>query len=197
MRRSATNLNVWSEIAHLLREAADDGDHPFALPTLCSSGSGGLARGRMVVLRAADPDAATLRTYTDTRSVKVDHLQAHPEFSYVFWDRETRYQLMCGGPTHWADAAETDAVFADLPKHSRKAYATRSAPGTPLPGGGSDLPEDWDSLDLDGTDYARENFGILVTTLAWADVLQLDRDGNRRALGHRRAGEWTWEWITP
>ena len=191
------NLNVWERTKQLVREAAAGDSHPFAVPALCSSSPDGHPRPRKVVLRAADEAVTTLRCYTDRRSVKARHLAAGSEFSYLFWDDESRIQFACGGPSRWADEAEADRVFNDLPRHGRKAYATRHAPGTPLPGPESDLPAGWDDFSPEQTDYARKHFGILITELRWGDLLQLHRDGNLRQRGSRAGRDWTWEWVTP
>ncbi|NJB85634.1 hypothetical protein GGR26_001379 [Lewinella marina] len=182
----------------MLRRGAGASAHPFALPTLCTVGPTCVPRPRKVVLRAVNSDTTMLRTYTDRRSVKATHLKEGSEASYVFWDPNQQLQLMTGGPTSWASEEEADAVFAGLPKHGRKAYATEAAPGTPLPSPGSGLPPDWEERDKEATDFARDHFGILVTTLRWADVLHLDRGGNTRMAGTRPLnGDWTWEWVVP
>ncbi len=197
MEDSAENLNFFSQIKDLLRTAADNPDHPFALPALTSTGADGVSRPRKVVLRGAARELSELRCYTDRRSVKAGHLAADSEFSYLFWDPGSSLQLMCGGPSRWAGEEEARSVFSGLPKHGRKAYATEDPPGTALPMGASGLPANWERLSLEETDYAGEHFGILLTTPRWADILHLDRSGNRRLSGTRASGQWNWGWIVP
>ncbi|WP_168797405.1 hypothetical protein [Neolewinella litorea] len=198
MRERENKFKFWQSPSNLLRSAPDNSDHPFALPTFCTTGPEGVPRPRIVVLRAVDAAITELRCYTDRRSVKAEHLAAGSEGSYLFWDPDTSLQVMAGGPTHWAPEDEARNAFRKLPKHGRKAYATVSAPGTKVPHPTSGLPEDWDERQVADTDYAIHHFGILITRLRWADVLHLDRQGNTRMTGSRSdGGDWYWEWAIP
>ncbi len=189
---------LWSLAWQLLGKAAESGDGALATPSISTVASLQVARPRVVVLRKADDQNCVLTCYTDRRSVKVDHLNKGSEFSWLGWDREASVQFVGGGPTTWASEAEHRKIFAQLPKHSRKAYATVSPPGSPLPDAGTGLPSRWEDMDEAETDYALANFGILKTRLRWAEVLKLDREGNTRLAANRSDGdEWSFQYIVP
>ena len=198
MNGKITALDLWEQAWDLILTSAGQADRPFGTPVVGNAGRDGLPRQRTVVLRGADKSAATLTHYTDRRSVKASELTNNPIFSYLFWDAEQRIQFSGHGPTRWLMREEAKDIFDSLPKHGRKAYATVQPPSTHLPDGGSGLPPDWEERTLPETDYARGNFGVLVTTLQYADVLLLDREGNRRLTAVRDASQqWQLRWIVP
>ena len=191
---------LWQLAWQLLESAAHSGDGGFARPVIATSGPENIGpRGRIVVLRGAEREASTLTFYTDRRSLKIDQLTANPSIAWTFWDAERRLQCCAGGTARVLLDHTRDAVFADLPKHGRRAYATIQPPGTPLSGPGSGLPADWDDRDLADTRYARENLAIVHTELQWADMLQLDREGNTRLTAVREAAglPWSFTYVVP
>ncbi|MGB3800137.1 MAG: hypothetical protein WA952_10010 [Lewinella sp.] len=189
---------LWTQSWALLNRAANTGDGSFATPSVTSVASLRVARPRIVVLRGADDGLHQLTCYTDRRSVKVDHLNRGSEFSWLAWDPEAKIQFIGGGPTTWASEETHREIFSELPKHSRKAYATITAPGTPLPNAGTGLPDDWEEMDEKDTDYVLSNFGVLTTQLRWAEVLKLDRSGNTRLAAARQDdGQWSFTYIVP
>ena len=185
---------------HLLGAAVTSGDGPFAQPVVATSDPATAApRGRIVVLRGADPQAATLDFYTDRRSLKIAHLSGNGQVAFTFWDPESRLQCCAGGTARIILDDRRIEVFDELPKHGRRAYATVQSPGTVLAGPASGLPADWDDRQVAETDYALANFVIVRTVLHWADVLHLDRAGNHR-LAATRAGEtqpWSFHYVVP
>ena len=198
MNDKITSSTLWEQAWHLILTHAGQANLAFGTAAVASVGHNGLPRNRTIVLRAADRQAATLTHYTDRRSVKVHELRTNPVLSYLFWDAESQIQFSAHGPTHWLPQNQAHRLFEQLPKHSRKAYATTSAPSSPLPAPGTGLPDDWDIRTLAETDYAQANFGVLVTRLVYADVLLLDRSGNRRLSAIRSEKDrWTLNWIVP
>ena len=191
---------LWQLAWQLLETAARSGDGGFALPVIATSGpKGNGPRGRIVVLRGAEREASTLSFYTDRRSLKIEQLAANPSIAWTFWDAERRLQCCAGGTARIVPDHTRDAIFADLPKHGRRAYATLQPPGTPLSGPASGLPADWDDRDADETRYARQHFAIVRTELLWADILQLDREGNTRLSAVREAADlpWSFTYVVP
>lgn len=188
---------LWKQAWDLILTACEDSAHPYASPVLGSIHPPAVPRLRTVILREADREAATLRCYVDTRSMKINDLRQSPTLSWLFWDPESKLQVSASGTSRLLRGEAVEAIFATLPKHGRKAYGTVDAPGTPLPSAASGLPEDWPGRELPETEYAGANFGVLETALERMDILQLQREGNRR-LAVRRDGErWHSEWIVP
>ncbi|MTB51031.1 hypothetical protein [Lewinella sp. W8] len=193
-----TPEELWRACWKLLNRARADKKHPYATPVVSSVDAEGLPSSRVLVLRTCEESAGWLEGYTDRRSAKAGHLH-HPEaqFSWLFWDPKKQLQLRARGRTEFLPAEISSATFDQLPKHSRKAYATPEAPGTPLAEAGDGLPDDWDSRDLSATDYARDNFGIFRTTIETADILYLNRDGHRRVSAQRAPEGWDFRWVVP
>ena len=156
------------------------------------------ARSRRLVLRKAIREGDQLWCYTDRRSDKLTQLEnSGGVLHWLFWDRKSSLQLSGGGPTRELDRAEAERRFDALEKHSRKAYATTLPPGTPLAEAGTGLPEQWEEMTREETDFARQNFTVLVTELTYVDVLHLDRAGHRRVKGVKTDGRWEFSWVVP
>ena len=150
------------------------------------------------MLRKAVRERDQLWLYTDRRSAKMEELAVcGGVLHWLFWDPKSSIQMAGSGHTRELGRKETGLRFNALEKHSRKAYATLRPPGTPLPHADDGLPVDWDDLSHEQTDYARENFTILVTELWQVDILQLGREGHRRVIGHKNFDDWTFEWVVP
>lgn len=189
--------SLWMQAWKLLVSAAS-GDHPaYATPVVATQSASGVPRQRTIVLRRADFAKGELYCYTDRRSVKVAHLAERSVLSWLFWDGENQLQFTGHGPTRWLGDHETQNIFARLPKHARKAYATQLAPSSEVPKASSGLPQDWDERSLTQTDFALKNFGVLVTTLQRAEILKLDRKGNLRLSATKNNEQWEFSWIIP
>ncbi|PPK84283.1 pyridoxamine 5'-phosphate oxidase-like protein [Neolewinella xylanilytica] len=189
---------LWREAWQLLAASTTSDTPPFATAALATTENAQVARPRTVILRDCDPTEGRLTCYSDRRAIKVKHLEEGSEFSYLCWDPKTSIQFSGGGPTRLASQADHERIFAGLAKHSRKAYATEAAPGTPLPNPATGLPDDWKDRTLPETDYALANFGIFVTRLRWAEVVKLDREGNTRLAARRgNGGDWSFHYLVP
>ena len=193
---------AWS----LLRRGVVDKRHGFNIGTFTTLGTTTdespiqIPVSRTVVLRAVDMTAGTLNCYTDIRSQKVKHLLEHPYASWCLWDKRSRIQVTAYGAVEIVHDDTARQRYLSLPKHSRKAYATHAAPGLTLAGDSSDgLPDNWEELDLQATDYAAEHFAILTTRLLSMDVLALSRDGHQRLRATRQkvGGTWLLKWVVP
>jgi hypothetical protein len=168
--------------------------------TLTDCGPSGSPRSRTVVLRKSDCNTAELWAYTDRRSAKANGMEGEKkDFHWLIWDEQASIQFSGSGSTRWLNEEESRVIFTELPKHSLRAYATRHAPGTNLPGASNDLPKWWeeDELTPEQYDTIRQNFGVLVTRLERADVLYLSREANIRMRARRRDVDWNFSWITP
>lgn len=185
---------AWS----LLLRGKSDRKHPYAFPVFATTSPAAHPRSRTLVLRNALKDSAQLWCYTDRRSRKAEDLASEKgQAGWTFWSPRARIQVSASGPTDWLGTARTEAIYQSLPKHSRKAYATLSPPGTATDSLTDGLPTNWEDLPLEETDYASANFGILVTTIEEMDILQLHRDGHRRMRATRNGNDWSFTWLIP
>lgn len=194
-----TTNHLWEQAWQLLSDAPAKSQSAFSTPVVATVSTDQRPFTRTVVLRKALPESGELWCYTDRRSAKAGHLAAgSPYMSWTFWDPVANLQVNCSGPTDWLPAEQALEVFAGLPRHSRKAYATLAAPGTPQSTSTNGLPDDWTVRSVEQTDYAAEHFGILRTKITRLEVLQLRREGHRRLLATRTEGsEWQFSWIIP
>jgi pyridoxine/pyridoxamine 5'-phosphate oxidase len=191
--------DLWEATWRLLHRGQSDPKSAYSTPVVATVSPEGKPHSRTLVLRKALKDQGQLWCYTDRRSQKaIDLTGERACMSWTFWDRKQKIQLNASGPTTWLDTELATERFRQLPKHSRKSYATLAAPGRPLPAYSDGLPVDWDQREVSETDYASEHFGILCTTLDRMEILQLRREGHRRMLAERReGGEWLFSWIVP
>lgn len=189
----------WHNAWELLKQATENGKHPFSTPVIATSDHQNRPFTRTVVLRKVLPTAGELWCYTDRRSAKAKHLaEGSPYVSWTFWSPDQQLQINCSGPAHWLPEDEAKAVFTALPRHSRKAYASLAAPGTPQATASDGLPDDWTDRSVEQTDYAANNFGILSTKVTRSEVLQLRREGHRRLLAIRNENDvWQFSWVVP
>ncbi|OAV45344.1 hypothetical protein [Lewinella sp. 4G2] len=206
MQESTSEL--WNLAWQLLQRGSADKKHRFSTATISTDHSYTLPdgirvsapRSRTVVLRKVDRTAGVLTAYTDHRSFKVDDLrQRSPYLSWCFWDPRSSVQVTALGEVTILDGPIARQRYLSLPKHSRKAYATRSAPGRIITDTPDDLPKDWDKLSQEETNYAAENFVILECRLLTVDVLQLGRNGHQRLRAQCIPGDdnWRLEAIVP
>ena len=76
--------------------AAKNRHHPWHTPTLANVGDG-IAQIRTVVLRSADSESRVVSCHTDSRSPKIAQLEADPNLSWHFYDRDAKVQLRAYG----------------------------------------------------------------------------------------------------
>ncbi|SER01358.1 hypothetical protein [Neolewinella agarilytica] len=190
---------LWKRGWELLKRGAVDKRHDFNLAVLCSVTASLHPRSRTLVLRKALEEEGELWCYTDKRSEKAEAVNAGRDtLSWTFWSPRHNIQFNGSGRSHWLGAEESQQLFAALPRHSRKAYATLSAPGSPAVEGDSGLPTDWKKRNLAATNYAADNFGVLITHLTEVEILFLSRDGHQRLSAKRQPFRtWEFQWLVP
>jgi pyridoxamine 5'-phosphate oxidase len=170
----------WAAFAAALR----DRDHPFRTPVVLSIDEQGYPSGRVLTLRAIDPDSHWLRFHIDQRSPKFQHWQARPIVSAVFYDKAAKWQIRVRGVAqlHANDAIARDAWERSHPMCQRT-YLSDAAPGTPL---------DWDDNSTFADHLMRQRptpqeaelgfsrFAVLLCRIADMDSLHLAGTGHQR-----------------
>ena len=172
---AAVEDRLW---ARLVR-AADDGDDPWRLVALATTGRGG-PQVRTVALRAADRAEGVVEVHTDARAPKVGEVIADPRAQLLFWDEASQEQLRLsvvvavtrGDPDRWFR----------IPDSARVNYATEPEPGAVI-----------EAPDIVVRRPAPEKFAALVGSVWAADAVCLATDPHRRAV--LRDG--TWRWAAP
>lgn len=182
------------EIFALLGRAVKDRRSAMHTPVIATRGTDGQMKARIVVLRAFDPAAGTLRFHTDTRGNKMAELAADPHIAFAFYDPQARIQIRAEGiaSVHATDDL-ADAAWASSQRMSRVCYGVMPAPGAPLDGA--------DDFTLPGDDAAiaagRAHFSAVLCRIAHLEYLFLRHEGHRRARFSRTAEGWSGRWLTP
>lgn len=188
---------VLDGIWRLLVRGGADRHSPVHTPVVASIADG-LPDARVMVLRAADRAAATLRFHTDARSPKCAALDGAPVSVLAYHPGEA-VQLRIGGTARIVrDGAVVDAIWAQSTPFARRCYMVDAAPGTPLPAPGSGLPAAAEGHKPTEADLlpARANFALLLVTITRIDWLHLAQGGHRRAVFSVTNG-WQGEWCVP
>jgi len=195
----STLNDLWETAWSLLLRGQNDPKYAFATPVVATVSPEGNPHSRTLVLRKVLKEKGELWCYTDRRSQKAIDLSEGSEImSWTFWDPESSIQVNASGPTRWLNRAASLERFQQLPRHSRKAYATLAAPGSQQTGYSDGLPKDWEERDKSATEYAAEHFGILCTALERVEILRLRREGHQRMLAERNEdGNWQLYWLIP
>lgn len=180
--------------AMMVRGSADrrSGFHTPAVATVDEAGE---PAQRVMVLRAADPVARTLRLHTDVRSQKFTHIGRQPRVSVLFYDAHAKLQLRIGAGGHLHTGDEVaHAAWASSRPQGRLCYEQGLAPGAlvaaPLPA----LPVD---QRFAAADDGWKNFAVLLAHVDRIEWLYLAIEGHRRARWDRRDGEWQGTWLAP
>jgi pyridoxamine 5'-phosphate oxidase len=188
----ATLPEALDRIWALLGRGVADRRHGFHHPVIANVSEAGLPQSRVVVLRAADRQTASLRFHTDRRAAKCADLAARPAVSLTLYDEADRAQLRLDGVAslHAGDAIAALA-WDSSQRMSRSCYATLPAPGSIL--------AERDAFALPATDDAiaagRENFVAVVIRLKRIEWLYLRAGGHRRAVFDLETG--AADWLAP
>lgn len=157
---------------------------------------------RMMVLRQASADLATLRFHTDLRSPKAASIGDEALVSVLAYDPEARVQLRMRGRgriEHSGPAA--DAAWSRTSPSSRRCYLAECGPGGALEAAGSAIPDGLSqrSPTIAETLSGRCNFAVLLVEVRSLDWLRLDHAGGIRARFVRpdAGAPWQGEWIAP
>jgi pyridoxamine 5'-phosphate oxidase len=140
---------------------------------------------RIVVLRRADRDAASVSVFTDLRSAKITELKKEPRASLLVWEQKARLQIRLR--VHVEIKSEESAAehWQRVPLAARNVYGSQPAPGTPM-----DHPEQWIAqANLDA-------FAVLVCHIKEIETLYLGQDLHRRAKFNAETA-WAGQWLAP
>lgn len=190
--------DILADAWRLLVRGGADRRSPMHTPVVASVDADGLPSTRVMVLRKADPVHGTLRFHTDARSPKVRQLDGKP-VSVLAYHAQENVQLRISGVARIGrDDAEVDGIWNQSTLFARRCYLAQQAPGTPLPGPASGLPEWIEGLQPTAEQIApaRPNFAVLWVGVTAIDWLHLANSGHRRAVFRSDDG-WAGAWVTP
>ena len=184
---------------HLLFRGAVQKKHLFHTPVVGTIEEG-VAQLRTVVLRKTDRANRQLIFYTDIRSPKVEQLKNQPVLSWLFYHPGQQIQLRAFGKTTiHSQNVLTLENWQKIPVYGRKTYGTLNAPGHPLAFPNDDLPAIWttEDIELAQTEYAYNNFAVIVCKINKFEWLSLKRTGHQRAQFIFQKNEWIGQWVVP
>jgi pyridoxamine 5'-phosphate oxidase len=187
-----------SALAHawaMIGRGVADRRSAFHTPFVATIDETGAPSQRVMVLRAADSAARTLRLHTDLRSAKLAHIARHPRVSLAFYDSTAKLQLRLGAlaRVHATDLVAEAAWLASRPQ-SRLCYEQPTAPGQSLTAPLSDWPAD--ERFAKGDD-GRPNFAVLMAEVDVIEWLYLAIEGHRRARWIWQSNGWHGSWVAP
>ena len=182
----------------LLTRGAADRRSPVHTPVVASVSPAGTPDARVMVLRAADRAAATLRFHTDARSPKAAELDGRAVSVLAYHPGESVQLRIAGTARVVRDGAQVDTIWRASTPFARRCYLVEAAPGTPLDAPGSGLPaaiEGRAPIEVELVP-ARANFALMMVDIAVIDWLHLAQTGHRRAV-FRAVDGWAGEWVVP
>lgn len=185
--RLATLHEIESAIWRELQACPHQRTHAWRTPVLATVDREGVADARTLVLREVDPEAASLRFFTDTRSPKRAQIEAQPRGMLVMWSPALGWQLRVGvdlalqldGPavaSRWERVSRSPAAddyLSPLPPGSPLDAGQQAPPATPLAPRGSP-----------------GHFGMVTAQVRFIDWLELHAQGHRRARFAPEGGRW-------
>jgi pyridoxamine 5'-phosphate oxidase len=181
----------------LLGRGSADRRSPVHTPVVASV-QDGAPDARVMVLRAADRAAATLRFHTDARSRKCAGLDGGAVSVLAYHPGEA-VQIRLGGMAEVVrDGALVDGIWAQATPFARRCYMVEAAPGSGLAASGSGLPADVEGRKptLEELLPARANFALVLVRVTSIDWLHLAQTGHRRAR-FSVTNDWQGEWVVP
>lgn len=184
---------VWRELGQAVRNK----QHAWRVGVLATV-DGATADARSVVLRDLDESSRTLLIYTDARSPKAAQLVAHPAGTLVLWSEALAWQLrlrvMLSLETAGLDVSSRWARLKLTP--AAQDYLSPLPPGTLLDAvapavtpavGRAAVPA------VVPERQSRDHFAVLAAQVQSVDWLDLNPQGQRRALFSATGAAW----ITP
>jgi 3-hydroxyisobutyrate dehydrogenase len=189
--------DVRQDCTNRLIRAARDRKSPMHTPVIVT----GDVDARVMVLRAFDAGAWTLRLHTDARAPKAKVIAADPRVAVLFYDKGAKIQIRVRGTGQiLTEGPEVDAAWDAGTNFARRCYLGEG-PGASSEGPTSGLPPEFEGVEPDDAQLvpARENFALLRITITSADWLYLAHTGHVRAQFSRadEGSEWTGRWVAP
>lgn len=178
-----------------LIRAPRDRKSPLHTPVIVT----GDVDARVMVLRAFDSAAWSLRFHTDARSPKAKVIAADPRVVVLFYDKGAKIQIRARGEGQiLTTGPQVDTAWAASTNFARRCYLG-DGPGTLSDVPTSGLPPEFEGTEPDDVQIipARENFALLMITLTKLDWLYLAHTGHVRAQFARADDGWQGRWVAP
>ncbi|WP_338350176.1 pyridoxamine 5'-phosphate oxidase family protein [Nonlabens tegetincola] len=170
-----------------LQLATSKSKHDFKYPVLTTVDKNGIPRSRTVVLREIDVEKKELIVFTDSRSIKVEHIKSNDQACFLFYNSKKLLQLRCNGRLIEINSPkEVKRLFQKVTSKSIKDYTSIPSPGTPI-----DNPDHVEYVSRDKSFFLPLRFEI-----SEIEYLKLKRPNHLRAL-YKREDNWAGHWLAP
>jgi hypothetical protein len=173
--------DFWNGALRELGRANVDRKHAFRKVTLASVFKEKVNQRMVVHRRFYDNNTSLI--FTDSRSKKVLQLESNPISSLLFYDDRKQLQISVAGLMSVHEGDELSEVeFKKL--QSQADYSNFPPPGSAIAG---------------AMEYKQDKPFFMVLKFNWleVDVLQLSREGHKRAFMRRVEDQWEGNWIVP
>ena len=181
--------NAWA----MLERGADRFNDPFHWPVLGTRTRDGCSL-RTVILRRFIRSERVLACHTDARATKAQEISTSSTVSWLFYHPKKKIQLRISGKaTLHTDDGFADDQWSATRVTGRLDYCATQAPGSPVDGPSSGLPDFLRQKvpTLLESERGRKNFMVITCRIDSMDWLQL------RIVGHRRARfDWSEDALT-
>lgn len=179
--------DIRADIDTRLIAAATDRRSPMHTPVVGTAD----ADLRVMVLRDFDPKTRTLRFHTDSRAPKTSVADGAP-VGVLFYDKAEKLQIRCRGEGQLARTGEmVDEAWQASSNFARRCYLGEE------PGAASDTPTSGLPPQFEGSEPsdaqlipARDNFALLLVSVASFDWFSLAHTGHRRAVFDGDGARW-------
>lgn len=158
---------------------------PPARVSLATVDGAGRPQVRMVALRRATRETASMQVFTDALSCKMIALQGDPNVTLLLWRSEEQVQLRLSGDAAIRTGADVADLWQAMRPEQRNNYAHHPPPGTPIPS-----PASYSIA----PDPAR--FAVLDITLRHIDFVSLAAPRHMRA-EFSAEDNWQGRWLSP
>lgn len=180
------DLSNPDEIFGLLSAGVGHADHGYHLLSFATIGPDSYPECRTLVLRNVDASLRAIHVYADVRSPKVAQLQADPRVTLLFYDPVSRLQVRCRATaTTHIEEDIAHAAWVALPTTSKSMYAALASPGQVVPVHPS-MPMTSEIVEP----VAFRHFAVVACYVNEMDVLELNREQNRRSLLRWNGENW-------
>lgn len=171
----------WAKALQQLSRANVDKKHAFRTCVLATVFKEKINQRTVVHRRFFNGNTSLI--YTDSRSKKVAQLEGNSISSLLFYDAKKQLQISVAGlvSIHREDeiALEEKSKLQNFDDYSN----------APLPGVGIVHSDDYKKGDI--------NFAVLQFNWLEVDILQLSKDGHKRAVLRRDDNKWNGTWLVP
>ena len=192
----------FEEAWNIVEAGSTDRHSPAHMPAVGTVDETGAPQLRIMILRDASRVARTLRFHTDLRSIKAAQVRNNGATSVLFYDMSAKLQIRMTGQTQLLPIGDVaDTAWSRSTPFARRCYMAEAAPGLPIAGPSSGLPE-WiqgkkpDEAQL--ADY-RQNFSTMLVEIQSVEWLYLANSGHRRARWQWQDAQKSWQgtWLVP